>query len=280
MTADDTPSPVEHPGARRFGGINRLYPTPAGDGSPAERADALTRLSAAHVAVVGLGGVGSWAAEGLARSGVGHITLVDMDHVAESNINRQLHANDDTLGMSKVDAMAAHIARYAPGCNLSALDDFAHADNLDALLTPHGSDAPPVLAVIDACDQAPAKVALAVWSQRHGVKHIMAGAAGGKTKPWLLQVSDLSVTVNDPLLAKVRYQLRRQHAFPGGGPKVRKVRTPKMGLMAVHSDEPLTQPESCDASAGLNCAGFGSIVTVTGAMGFVMASWVIDELLR
>ena len=242
---------------RRFGGINRLY-----------GAQALSRLQALHIAVVGLGGVGSWAAEALARSGVGALTLVDMDHVAESNINRQVIATDATLGMSKVDAMAQRVSAFAPNCRLHLIDDFASPENLDELF-------PATLklnAVADCCDQLKTKVALVSFTQQRGISCIVAGSAGGKTRPWALEVGDLSRTEQDPLLAKVRYQLRKDHNFPKGERQ-------KFGVMAAFSRQAVKRQTDCDAGAGLNCAGYGSVVAVTATMGFLMAGWLIDSLL-
>lgn len=242
---------------RRFGGINRLY----GD-------NALTRLQAMHIAVVGLGGVGSWVAEALARSGVGALTLVDMDHVAESNINRQVIAADATLGMSKVDAMAQRISAFAPSCKLHLIDDFASPENLEELFPASLK----LSALADCCDQVKTKVALVSFTQQQAMLCIVAGSAGGKTQPWGLEVDDLSRTEQDPMLAKVRYQLRKQHNFPKGERQ-------KFGVMAAFSRQAVKRQTECDAGAGLNCAGYGSVVAVTATMGFLMAGWLIDALL-
>ena len=148
---------------RRFGGLRRLY----GDAGYA-------RLRAARVAVVGLGGVGSWAAEALARSGVAELTLIDLDHVAESNINRQVQALGATLGQAKAQALAARVADIHPGCVVHAVEEFAGPDNWPALLPR------PIDALIDACDQVRAKQALAAWALRERVAFVCVGAAGGK----------------------------------------------------------------------------------------------------
>ena len=252
------------PAERRFGGINRLY----GE-------DALSRLQAMTVAVIGIGGVGSWAAEALARSGVGHLILVDLDHIAESNINRQIHADQATLGMAKVEAMANRIRSYA-NTRVTLVDAFAEPDNLAGLFP---SDLL-LDGMAEACDQVNAKVALAAFAKSRRIPIVMAGAAGGKTKPWLLQVDDLSRSMNDPLLAKVRYQLRKNHGFPGGGgDRTKYEKIPAMGLTVVYSTEQVRRSEACDPSAGLACAGYGSVVTVTGSMGFSMSAWLIDQLL-
>jgi len=264
-----------HPYERRFGGINRLY-----------GADALIRLSTAHAIVIGIGGVGSWAAEALARSGIGQLTLIDLDHVAESNFNRQLHAHEPTLGQAKVDAMAQRIALINPACEVRCVDDFLTPENVGELI---GSD--PRTLVLDAMDQVAAKVALMAWCKRHKQQVVTCGAAGGKLRGELVQVGDLSETTQDPLLAKVRSCLRRDHGFPAGQLKPAKASSKKsrFGVSAVFSTEPVKRPvqegEACapfDPSAGapLACAGYGSLVTVTGVFGMVAAGLLIDAALQ
>lgn len=246
---------------RRFGGVGRLY----GEAGAA-------RIAAAHVCVVGIGGVGSWVAEALARSGIGALTLIDLDMVAESNTNRQIHALGDEYGKAKVDAMAERIRRINPDCRVTTVEDFVTPENTAAML------AGPLDAVIDAIDQARAKVAMIAHCAALGVPIITVGAAGGQVDPTQVRLADLAHTVQDPLLAKVRSQLRRQHGFPRD-PK-RKFRVP-----AVYSTEALRYPESgaaCDVGAagpaGLNCAGFGSSVCVTSAFGMAAAAHVLGQL--
>lgn len=250
--------------ARRFGGIGRLY----GD-------HALARLSAAHACVVGVGGVGSWAAEALARSGVGRLTLIDLDHVAESNINRQAHALDTTLGQAKVQAMADRIHAINPLCRVTQVDDFLTPENAAELL--HGFDV-----VIDAVDNVSAKIALAVHCRQHGMVLVMAGGAGGKTDPTSIRVDDLSRTEQDPLLAKVRSQLRKTHGFPRDPRR-------KFGIEAVYSCEPLRFPAAiCDggsllqgnAPQGLACAGYGSSMAMTASVGLFAAARALEHVLR
>lgn len=245
---------------RRFGGINRL----AGP-------EAVDRLAQATVAVVGIGGVGSWAAEALARTGVGHLLLVDLDHIAISNINRQIHALDATLGQAKVAAMQARIASFAPGCQVSVVDDFLTADNVQTVLDPAGLPTRRLDALLDACDQSAAKVAMACHAQRARLPFVMAGSAGGKWQAERLQSTDLSQVTQDPLLSKIRYQLRRQHGFARDG---RTMRVP-----CVWSDEQVHRSRDCDPTAGLNCAGYGSLVSTTASMGMIMAGWAIRRLL-
>jgi tRNA threonylcarbamoyladenosine dehydratase len=242
---------------RRFGGISRLY----GDGMHAF----LNRR--VHAMVVGVGGVGSWAAEALARSGVGHITLVDMDHVAESNINRQIQASDATLGREKIKALADHIHGYFPQCQITLVDAFLEPDNALALLTEFAA-AGDCKVVLDCCDNVRAKVAMVTWAQRLNLAVVLSGSAGGKTKPWLVQPADLRDTTNDPLLAKVRYTLRREHGFAKDPKK-------KLGVAVFYSAEQVKRSDACEPAAGLNCAGYGSVVTVTATMGMQMAAWAI-----
>lgn len=250
--------------ARRFGGIARLY----GD-------EALVRLSDAHAVVVGVGGVGSWVAEALARSGVGCLTLVDLDHVAESNLNRQIHALEDTLGMAKVDAMAERIAAINPDCQVHRVDDFVTPDNLSALLGHLPASTRGPCCVVDAIDQLRAKVALLAWCGSQGLATVTCGAAGGQSDPTRIRRADLSRTVQDPLLAKVRAQLRRDHGYPRDPKR-------KFGIAAVYSEEPLRYPEAACApepGAALACAGFGSSVCVTATFGLVAAGLALEQLI-
>jgi tRNA threonylcarbamoyladenosine dehydratase len=242
---------------RRFAGLDRLLGV-----SPAQR------VRQAHVLVVGIGGVGSWAAEALARSGLQRLTLVDMDHVSESNINRQLHALTSTLGMAKVEAMRERIAQINPTCQVHCVDTFAEADNWPDLA--HGVDA-----VIDACDQVRAKAVMAAWARRQKAIFISVGAAGGKRLAHAVDVADLSATTHDPLLAQLRYRLRKEHGAPKDGKK--------MQVACVFSREAVAGPDpSCavEGDGSLNCHGYGSLVSVTATFGMVAAGWVIDKLSR
>jgi len=243
---------------RRFGGLERLYGI-----------DGAANIRAAHVAVVGIGGVGSWAAEALARSAVGEITLIDLDHVAESNINRQVHALDATLGQAKVTAMHERIAQINPGCVVHEVDEFASPDNWPALL-PAG-----VTAVIDACDEVKTKVALAAWALQTKTLFIACGAAGGKRLAHNVDVDDLAHTTHDPLLAQVRYRLRKFHGAPKEGKTI--------GLPCVFSREAVAPPDpSCNIDAAgdgsLNCHGYGSVVSVTATFGQCAAGWLLDRI--
>jgi tRNA A37 threonylcarbamoyladenosine dehydratase len=245
--------------SRRFGGTQRLYGQAAA-----------ARIRGLRVMVVGIGGVGTWAAEGLARLGVGALTLVDMDHVAESNINRQLHALDATLGQAKVEAMRARVAAFHPECRVDVIDDWVSPDNWLTLLG--AGEAPHV--VIDACDQLRAKAAMAGWALRERRPLVCVGAAGGKVKPQAVEAEDLAAVTHDPLLAKLRYALRRHHGAAKHG---------AMGLRCVFSREAVAPPQGdgCDWQEGdLNCHGYGSAATVTGTFGLVAAAQAIDLALR
>lgn len=237
---------------RRFGGLRRLY----GDAGYA-------RIRAARVAVVGLGGVGSWAAEALARSGVAALTLIDLDHVAESNLNRQVQALESTLGMAKAQALRERIADIHPECSVFAVEAFADASNWPALL-------PDVVdIVIDACDQVQAKAAIAAWALATGAPLVIAGAAGGKRKPQAVEVEDLALVTHDPLLASLRQRLRQKHGAARQGP---------IGLSCVFSREAVAMPaDACDVEANLNCHGYGSSVGVTATFGMVAAQLALES---
>lgn len=255
---------------RRFGGLDRLY-------GP----DTVQALAGAHVVVAGLGGVGTWCAEALARSGVGALTLADLDHIAESNINRQVHALDSTLGQSKVQAMAARIGDINPQCRIRCIDDFVDAENVEQLF----DDGMGVL--VDCTDQVAAKVAMVLAARAHGWPVIVCGGAGGKTDPLALRMGDLSVAVHDALLGRVRQVLRKQHGYPKGGAQGGKAhrRVPRMGVQCLWFDQPVILPEQWFAAAeptapqGLSCAGYGSMVTVTASMGMGAAHLALTHLL-
>jgi tRNA A37 threonylcarbamoyladenosine dehydratase len=258
---------------RRFGGIARLYGAPA-----------LAAFERAHVAVIGIGGVGSWVAEALARSAVGKLTLIDLDNVAESNTNRQIHALDGNYGKAKVTAMAERIKMIDPACDVRQIEDFVEPGNFDATLG-GGFDY-----VVDAIDSVRTKTALIAWCVARKQALITVGGAGGQLDPTRIRIDDLALTIQDPLLSKVRGQLRKMHGFPRG-PKAR------FKVSAVYSDEPLIYPEApaCDISegaerletgagyagpVGLNCAGFGSSVCVTASFGFAAAAFVLRDLAK
>lgn len=236
---------------RRFGGLRRLYGELA-----------YGRIRAARFAVVGVGGVGSWAAEALARSGVAELTLIDLDHIAESNINRQVQALGATLGMAKVQALRERIADIHPGCVVHEVEAFAEAGNWPAVM-PQAVDV-----VIDACDQLRAKAAMAAWAIATGTPLIVVGAAGGKRRPQAVEVDDLSAVTHDPLLAALRQRLRQHHNAARKG---------EIGLRCVFSREPVVAPgDACDVEGNLNCHGYGSTVSVTATFGLVAAQVALE----
>ena len=246
---------------RRFGGISRLY--------GAKGAEALRQAS---VCVVGIGGVGSWSAEALARTGIGRITLVDLDMVAESNTNRQIQALGDAYGKAKVDAMAKRIRAINPDCEVSCIEDFVTPVNVAQILGQNFS------VVIDAIDQVRVKAAMIAFCRENRTEIITAGAAGGQIDPTQIRVTDLSRTVQDPLLANVRSRLRREYGFPRDTKK-------KFGVSAIYSTEQLRYPEgdaTCNSEsgpAGLNCAGFGSSVCITATFGMVATAQAINLII-
>jgi len=239
---------------RRFGGLRRLH----GDA-------AYERLRAARFVVVGLGGVGSWAVEALARSGVAELTLVDLDQVAESNINRQIQALGSTVGMAKAEALRLRIADIHPGCAVRVIEEFVEPDNWPGLLG--GAE---VDGLIDCCDQVRAKAALAAWARERQLPFVTVGAAGGKREPHRVQLDDLSATTHDPLLASLRQRLRKHHGAP---------RTGAIHVACVYSREAVHLPrqgeeegEACDVDGSLNCHGYGSSVAVTATFGLCAAA--------
>jgi len=249
--------------ARRFGGVARLY----GDA-------AFERFRQARIAVVGIGGVGSWAAEALARSAVGTLVLIDLDHIAESNTNRQIHALGDEYGKAKVTAMAERVRAINPSAQVRCIEEFVAPDNVAELVRD-------VDTVVDCIDQVSAKAALIAHCRAAKIDVVTCGAAGGRTDPTRIRSADLARVAGDPLLAKVRYRLRQRYGFPRDGAG----RTRKFGVVAVYSDEPVRPPiGACapkpDLAAGLACAGYGSTVAVTAPLGFAAAAVVLDRIAR
>jgi len=256
----------------RFGGLERLY----GAGS-------LDRLRQAHVAVIGIGGVGSWAAEALARSGIGSLTLVDLDEVCVSNVNRQLPAVDETIGRSKVEVMAERIRSIHPDCNLHPLLEFLTESSTDRILDEF--QARQGLWIIDAIDSSPNKCRLVLGCRKRDLRLVISGAAGGRRDPTRIRITDLAEVTHDRLLADLRGRLRREPTFDGWNPI--------WGLPTVHSPEtpqrPMPQPGSCESSPPapaelvspprMNCqSGYGSAAFVTGAFGFAAAGYVIQRV--
>lgn len=249
----------------RFGGIGRLYGV-AG----------LERLHAAHVCVIGIGGVGSWAAEALARSGIGHITLIDMDDICVTNTNRQSHALTQTVGQLKVEAVAARILAINPECQVDARMAFVTAANVQEMITTDMDY------VVDCIDSVKNKAALIAHCKRQKIRIVTTGAAGGQTDPTQIQVGDLNKTFNDPLAKKVRSLLRRDYNFSRNPSR-------NYSIPCVFSTEQLQYPQAdgsvCQTKAfigdstRLDCSsGFGAATMVTGTFGFVAAARVVKRL--
>jgi tRNA A37 threonylcarbamoyladenosine dehydratase len=245
---------------RRFGGIARLY---------GERA--LERFRTAHVCVVGVGGVGSWIVE--ARSAVGRLTLIDLDNVAESNVNRQIQALSNTIGMAKIEALKQRIALINPYCEVELVEDFIDPDNIPQMIGTDRFDY-----VIDAIDNAKAKAALIAYCSEHAIPLVVIGGAGGLVDPTKVEIRDLARTEQEPLLKRVRKILRARYGFAKGEKN-------KYHIDAVFSMEPLRYPDAggaCEIDAnsitGLNCAGFGSSMVVTATFGMVAAGHLLRKL--
>ena len=232
---------------RRFGGVARLY----GE-------ELRERFRNATVVVAGLGGVGSWAAEALARTGIGHLVIIDFDHIAESNTNRQLHALEGEYGKAKVAAMSERILKINPDILLTSCDEFLEPENLDQLI-------PVDALVLDATDSVQTKIALAAWAVKNQRALVMCGAAGGKSDPTSVRCDDLSRTEQDALLAKVRQGLRQDHGFSRNLKK-------KIGIRAIYSHE----PRAGASTGGLACSGYGSTVMVTAACGLAAAAEILN----
>ena len=257
----------------RFGGMARLYGQTA-----------LERLQRAHVMVVGIGGVGSWAVEALARSGVGRLTLIDLDEVCVSNINRQLHALNETVGRAKVEVMAERVRSIHSEIRVLPVMEFFTAATADRLLgiEADGAESRPEV-VIDAIDSMSNKVRLIALCQRASIPVVVCGAAGGRRDPTRVRASDLGEVTHDRLLSEVRKRLRKEEVFSR--------ETRRFGIQSIHSIEPQVFPstngevcaergETDVAGLRLNCAsGFGSATFVTGTFGFAAAERAINYLL-
>ena len=224
-----------------------------------------------HVCVIGIGGVGSWAVEALARTGIGKITMIDMDDICVTNINRQIHAMTGTVAQLKTEAMKERVERINPECVVEIIDDFISPENIPEYLN-QGYDY-----VLDAIDSVRTKAALIAYCKRNKIKLITTGGAGGQTDPSQIQIADLSKTIQDPLASRVRSLLRKEYNF-SQNPKR------KFGIDCVFSTQPLIFPkmgEGCEVSATMNCAnGFGAATMITATFGFFAVSRVIDKLLK
>ncbi|MGB1009205.1 MAG: tRNA cyclic N6-threonylcarbamoyladenosine(37) synthase TcdA [Thiolinea sp.] len=254
---------------RRFGGIARTYGTAK-----------LERFMQAHVCVIGVGGVGSWAVEALARSGVGQLTLIDLDNVAESNINRQLPALSSTVGMAKIEVLHQRIVEINPGCKVNLIEDFIDTDNIPQLInseTEHRYDY-----VLDCIDNFRLKAAMIAHCKRHKIPVITVGGAGGQCDPTKIRLTDLTRSQHDPLLSRVRKQLRQEYGF-SRNPKRR------FDVACVWSEEQMVfpdinggvtreRPETAPAE-GLSCAGgIGSVMSVTAGFALFAVSHVLNKL--
>lgn len=248
---------------RRFGGIARLYGQPG-----------LTNFSNRHIAVIGIGGVGSWAVEALARSGIGAMTLYDLDHIAESNVNRQLPALEGEFGRAKVSAMVDRVRLINPHCRVEGVETFIEADDTSMIIE-GGFDF-----VIDCIDSFRIKAALIASCRRNKIDIITVGGAGGQKDPTQIRLGDLSRTKHDPLLSKTRKLLRREFGF-SSNPKRR------FAVPSVYSTEQqvyptvegavcLDKPTAVEGS--LNCGGYGSAMTVTATFAMAAVSHVLGKL--
>jgi len=252
----------------RFEGIGRLYGK-----------EALPILTSMHVCVVGLGGVGSWVVESLARSGVGKLTLIDYDEVSEGNINRQMHALDSTIGRKKIDVLHDRVIDINPECRCSVIDDYITTNNLwDYMLPTESYDY-----VVDAIDSIKFKSALIHFCKRNKIPIITTGGAGGVTEPGSIQVKDLSRTYNDALAARVRLQLRKEYGFSKNTKRY-------FGVECVFSDQQKLYPDPDNGKVSTNkpgvhgvhldCRyGYGSVSFVTATFGFMAAARIINKTL-
>lgn len=251
---------------RRFRGTQTLYGAPAVD-----------TFAAAHVYVIGVGGVGSWAAEALARTAVGTITLIDLDVLVASNVNRQLPALDSTFGQSKIAAMASRMREINPKVTLNLVDDFLTVDNVETLL-PSRQQAKDAIAqgkpivILDCVDDMNAKLAIALHCRFNKLKLVCAGGAGGKIDPTQIKVSDLRESYQDPLLAKLRNKLRHEKG-------INSALKEKFGIKCVYSTEPPRVDKSCQ-TGGLHCGGYGSAVVVTSVVAMMMVSEALQLLIK
>lgn len=251
---------------RRFQGTKTLYGTSAVD-----------TFAAAHIYVIGVGGVGSWAAEALARTAVGTITLIDLDVLVASNVNRQLPALDSTFGQSKIAAMASRMREINPKVTLNLMDDFLTVDNVETLL-PSRQEAKDATAqgkpivILDCVDDMNAKLAIALHCRFNKLKLVCAGGAGGKIDPTQIKVSDLRESYQDPLLAKLRNKLRHEKG-------INSTLKEKFGIKCVYSTEPPRVDKSCQ-TGGLHCGGYGSAVVVTSVVAMMMVSEALQLLIK
>ncbi len=252
---------------QRFGGTRRLYGN-----------SEVEIMRAAHVCVIGIGGVGSWAVEALVRTGIGEITLIDMDDVCVTNINRQIHAMTGTIGQSKIEVMAERIKLINPECKINLIDDFITPENLSEYISKQFDY------VLDAIDSMKPKAALLAYCKSNKIKVITTGGAGGQVDPTQIQIADLTKTIQDPLAKKLRDTLRRQHNFTKNPKR-------KFGIDCVYSTEHLKYPQAdgsvcaikstAEGPKRMDCAsGFGAATVVTATFGFVAVSRIVEKLIE
>lgn len=247
---------MESAADRRFAGVTRLLGV-----------EARQRLQNASVCVAGVGGVGSWTVEALVRSAVGRLTIIDMDHVAESNMNRQLTALEPHLGRAKIDVLVDRATQINPACVLTPVDACVTVDNVAELVSVEHDW------VIDCIDSFRIKAAMIAFCRRRGQSLITVGGAGGQVDPTRIRISDLRRTEQDPLLARTRRLLRQDYGFPSN-PKRR------FGVPCVWSDEPQAAPPTAcgPTDSSLNCGGLGSCMPVTATYGLVAAAYVMQRI--
>lgn len=251
---------------RRFKGTQTLYGN-----------SAFAAFATAHVYVIGIGGVGSWVAEALARTAVGTVTLIDMDVLVASNVNRQLPALDSNFGQSKIAAMGQRMYEINPIIKVNLIDDFLTIDNVARLLPDQNTAKQAALQgqgiiILDCVDDMSAKLAIALHCRFNKLKLICAGGAGGKTDPLQITVSDLKECYQDPLLARLRYKLR----FEKG---INKALKEKFSIKCVYSTQP-PQVNKARQGGGLHCGGYGSAVTVTSVVAMIMVSEALDMVTK
>lgn len=255
----------------RFGGVARLY------GS-----EALAKLARAHFAIVGLGGVGAWAAEALARSGIGELTLIELDDVCVTNTNRQAHALSSTVGQPKNSVVGHRLKDINPEMTIHSVHDFLDKKNMRNLIGEQ-TNGKKFDIVIDAIDSAYIKAPLAAYCSALKLRLVMCGSSGGKRDPRHVQIADLGRTSSDPMLAKVRTQLYRKYNFKRDNNR-------KFRIDTVFSTEQMVYPkpdgsvcmdkQALQGGVKLDCtSGFGSSVMVTGTFGFMAASRAIERYL-
>lgn len=264
ISATDTDNNEQY--ERRFQGTQTLYGAPT-----------VNTFADAHVYVIGVGGVGSWAAEALARTAVGNITLIDLDVLVASNVNRQLPALDSTFGQSKIAAMASRMREINPKVTLHLIDDFLTVDNVQNLLPSRkqakdsAAQGKPIV-ILDCVDDMNAKLAIALHCRFNKLKLVCAGGAGGKIDPTQIKVSDLRESYQDPLLAKLRNKLRHEKG-------INSALKEKFGIKCVYSTEPPRVDKSCQ-TGGLHCGGYGSAVVVTSVVAMMMVSEALQLLIK